>query len=395
MKLQSHMKQLLIMSGCAMIIFSYISIFVNLYIWEKNHEIFDVAWYNLWLFLAFFAAYALATKQLMLRSIRFIIRISVCSGAVSFLLLSLLHLENERISILLYALPIGVTMGMYWGGMNITLSIFGKGKEFETFYSLIAVIGQIISITVPLLSALVIYFFGYIGSFLLMLVFVILKFIITFYIPDFSLQKSEERLFFREMISWKLMRMRTLRTSLTTSFFHGVLMTFQGMFVLLYTFQVTENKWLIALLNIVYTLSSVLALKWFQQKQSVSYKNWLLIGVTLTSIGFGCALLEQPIWLILSNICTTFGLFYVNTVVFSQQLTALENESTSIKASFLLWREWAFSLSRYVIFSLALFIDGKGVFFYSILLFVIICSFVVPFIFPEKTERVVLSNSKS
>lgn len=43
MKLTGEMKKLLMMCGSAMIIFIYIGIFVNLYIWKRNHDLFDVA----------------------------------------------------------------------------------------------------------------------------------------------------------------------------------------------------------------------------------------------------------------------------------------------------------------------------------------------------------------
>ncbi|MGM0876618.1 MAG: hypothetical protein ACQEWV_18120 [Bacillota bacterium] len=153
MKLTGEMNKLLMMCGSAMIIFVYIGIFVNLYIWERNHDLFDVAWYNIWMCFSAALFYSFATRQLMIRSIQKIVRLSAYFGAGSFLLLSGFRPDNELIGIIMYALPIGAMMGCYWGGMNIMLSVYGKGKEFVTFFSVFAIVGQVISISVPLLSA--------------------------------------------------------------------------------------------------------------------------------------------------------------------------------------------------------------------------------------------------
>jgi hypothetical protein len=381
MKLTRDMKSLLIMSSILTIISNYIGIFVNLYVWDRSHTLFNIAWYNLWMFFAASSAYTFATRRLMSKSIRSIVRISACSGGVSFLLLLFAHFSNELMSIVIYAVPIGVFLGSYWGGMNIMLSIFGKGKEFELFYSYFAIIGQVLSMVVPLLSAFVIHLSGFFGSFLLMLLFVVIMFIMSFYIPDFSLKQTYEFMSLKGI--FHLLKFNEIKSFLPISFFHAILVTFQNLFVLLFTFQVTENEWLIAALNILYSLSSITALKLFNANFQLSKNAWLYIGVVLMTIGFGSALTNHPVGLVISNICTTFGLFYVNTIVYSGQLASIEKLDARKKVGLLLYREWTFFLMRYLVLGIMLFIDGRISLFYGLILLVTLSSFAIPMKYHE------------
>jgi MFS transporter, YQGE family, putative transporter len=394
MKLTGDMKKLLVMCTIATIIFVYINIFVNLYVWDQSHKMFDVAWYNLWVFMIAALANTLATKRLMNKSIRSIIQISAISGAGAFILLLVYHPASQMLGITVYAVPIGITLGSYWGGMNIMLSIFGKGKEFVTFYSYLAIIGQILAMAVPLLSALVIHLSGYFGSFLLMLLFVVFMFTMSFTIPDFSLKQSGELIKIKDIISIEFIVVKEYRSLLIISFFHAVLITFQNLFVLLFTFQVSENEWIIAILNILYSVSSMTALKLFNYNRYIAHNKWLFIGVSLITIGFGCALTHHPIGLILSNICTTFGLFYVNTIIFSGQLAAMERAGVTKKVGLLLWREWVFLIARYIVIGFVLFIDGKETLFYGLIVFVIACSFMIPIRFKKATTQVFNSSEQ-
>lgn len=51
------LKRLLWMNISSGIIFNYMGIFINLFIWEKGNQIFDVAWFNLVMFLAWGVAF--------------------------------------------------------------------------------------------------------------------------------------------------------------------------------------------------------------------------------------------------------------------------------------------------------------------------------------------------
>jgi YQGE family putative transporter len=48
------------------------------------------------------------------------------------------------------AIPVGATNGFYYAGNNLGISLFGKGKEFASFFSLTGLIAQIIAFVNPI-----------------------------------------------------------------------------------------------------------------------------------------------------------------------------------------------------------------------------------------------------
>jgi MFS transporter, YQGE family, putative transporter len=396
MKLTRDMMQLLLMTTSATIIFVYNAIFVNLYIWEKSHSIFDVAWYHVWMFLAGSSAYMYATKHLLSRGIRSLLRVSAVFGAFSFLILSSFHVKEPLINIVFYAVPIGITLGTYWGGMNIMITLLGKGKEFKGFFSALAIITQLVSISVPLLSAFVINQIGYVGSFLLMLVFVIMMFVFSFFIPNTSLKNGEDVVFSLS----HLIRMRNYSHSkfsslLCTSFFHGLIMQFQALFVLLFTFRVTENEWWIAALNILYTLASIIASVWFKRNQRFSETKWVLIGMVSLSSGILFSLSSNSFLLIVSNLLTTFGLFYINTVIFANQFSLMSKEEPMIRVSFLAWREIMYLSARMLLLGIVMLVEWYPAIIYVLMGLTIIIGFHLPFVLRNsELKRTIISKTQ-
>src|SRR5665647_928450 len=101
------------MNASSNIIFNFIGIFVNLYIWEQGRSIFDVTWFNLILFCMWGISFTYGAKLLMRYSTKLLIRIIAICGAATFLLLSFLHLDNRMLWIAIIAIPIGIMWGFY------------------------------------------------------------------------------------------------------------------------------------------------------------------------------------------------------------------------------------------------------------------------------------------
>ncbi|UUZ79606.1 hypothetical protein LJK88_31420 [Paenibacillus sp. P26] len=183
MNVTGQIKKLLFMNASSMIIFNYIGIFVNLYIWEKQKSIFDVTWFNLVMFISWSLAFAVGSRLLSKFSTRLLIRTTAICGGLTFALLSFLQLENRLLWIACIAVPIGIMWGFYASTQNITLCVFGKGKDFEGYFSIASIIGQLVSIINPIAFAFIIKWIGYSGSFLLMILFVGILLAVSFYIP--------------------------------------------------------------------------------------------------------------------------------------------------------------------------------------------------------------------
>lgn len=349
MGLPGELKRLLWMNVVSQIIFIYIGIFVNLYIWEQGHRIFDVSWFNFSLFLTWGFAFAIGARLLHGWSIRLLFAISAISGGIAFLLLFFLHLDNRMLWILLIGIPVGSMWGFFSCAQNLSLSLFGKGKDFENYFALTSTIGQIINVTVPIVSAVVVQYFGYAGSFIFMLVFIVCMLSVSQLLPGLSLKGRQSQ---DQEISWiQGMRYRhvfykpSLRWMVPSCLAAGIFLQFQGLFALLFTFNVTNDKLLIALLNTLYTVCSLGALFLFR-KVRWQAKTWLLLGMILLSIGFTILVFPSKPIFIISNVLTTVGMFYYTMQWNAQHFRVVSTCPAVVQAKILVWRECLLVVSR-------------------------------------------------
>jgi YQGE family putative transporter len=375
MGMNRDIKRLLLMNTSSMIIFNFIGIFVNLYIWQKNQSIFDVAWFNLVMFITWGFAFICGTRLIKKWTTRLLIRVVALCGAVTFTMLSFLELENRMLWIACIAVPVGIMWSLYAVAQNISLTILGKGKDFESYFSLASIIGQIVSIVNPLLFAGVISLIGYNGSFLLMFLFVILLMVVSFYIPAISLKEEKQE----EEIK-KILRIRPIRWLMLSCMIAGCFLQFQGLFALVFTFSISENKIVIALLSIAYTLSTIVAMILYRKKK-VRDTTWLTIGMVMISLGFLLALFQYPWMLIASNVLTTMGMFYFGTIWNTKQFKIIAKHSIIEQSKILVWRELSFIISRIIMLSLILSVEKiQGPVFTSLMIVAIVCAVITPFV---------------
>ncbi|MDD9269020.1 MFS transporter [Paenibacillus sp. GCM10023248] len=312
MQISGQMKRLLLMNAASTIIFNYIGIFVNLFIWEKNNNISEVVWFNLMMFVTWTVAFAVGSRLLTKYTTRVLIRTNAVCGGIVFLLLSVLELDNRVLWITIIAVPIGVMWGFYASAQNITLSVYGKGRDFEQYFSIANIINQLVSIINPIAFALIIQWIGYSGSFLLMFLFVALLLFVSFHIPHITLAGEPERLFqgirFRSVFSSS-----ALRWMVPSLLAAGIFLQFQVLFALVFTFSVSEDKLIIAALNVLYACFAIGAMMLYRRLK-VREGAWLAIGMLFVSVGFLLPLMPKAPILIVSNILTTIGMFYFGTV---------------------------------------------------------------------------------
>ncbi|MCZ8516768.1 MFS transporter [Paenibacillus filicis] len=365
------------MNASSMIIFNYIGIFVNLYIWEKDKSIFDVTWFNLVMFLAWSFAFAIGSRLLSRFSTRLLIRTTAICGGLTFLLLSFLHLDNRLLWIAIIAIPIGIMWGFYASTQNITLCVYGKGKDFEGYFSVASIIGQLVSIINPIVFAFIIKWIGYSGSFLLMILFVGILLTVSFYIPPISLAEAKEPLFRRMRFS-QVFSSRALRWMVPSCLFAGFFLQFQGLFALIFTFSVSGDKLIIALLNVLYASSTIAAMTLYRRMKTKE-GIWLTVGMLFISAGFLLPLFPKAPVLIASNILTTVGLFYFGTVWNTRQFRVISQHTAIEQARILLWREWFLNVSRITMLILILFVkELKGPVFIGLIALALVSALMIP-----------------
>ncbi|GIP40356.1 hypothetical protein J31TS4_36360 [Paenibacillus sp. J31TS4] len=347
MGLPKELRRLLLMNASSFVIFNYIGIFVNLYIWEKGHRIGDVSWFNLVLFLFWAVSFAAGGRLLLNRSVRLLFCLSAACGGTAFLLLSFLQLESRLLWIAVIGMPVGMMWGFFSCAQNMMVTLSGRGRDIGSFFAASTTVSQIINMSVPLLSAQVIRWFGYGGSFALMLVFVAVMLTMAASLPRTSLREelAGPEPWHRQMRYSNVFVTRQSRWLLLSCMAAGFFLQFQNLFALLFTFSVTEDKTIIALLNTMYTLFSLLAL-YLYRRLKLKEGRWLLVSVLLLSFGFLLVLVPMPPLLIASNVLTTMGLFYFSTSWNGQQFRLISELSAVQQSRMLVWRECAICLTR-------------------------------------------------
>jgi YQGE family putative transporter len=384
LRVSHEIRRILLMNVSSNIIFNFIGIFVNLYIWEKERSIFDVTWFNLILFCTWGFSFALGAKLLTKFSTKLLIRTIAICGTVTFLLLSYLHLDSRILWITIIAVPIGIMWGLYAIAQNISLSVLGKGKDFESYFSWATILGQSVSILNPIFFALVIKFFGYSGSFLLMFLFVALLLIVSFFIPNITLSQEVEPLFSRFRMR-QVFTYSTLRWMVPSCLAAGVFLQFQGLFALLFTFSVSENKLIIALLNVGYAASTIGAMLLYR-KLKVSKGIWLTIGMVCVSIGFLITLFPKAPILVISNLLTTIGMFYFATIWNTRQFHIIAKHTVIEQIRILIWREWFLTSARITMLLLILSVKNfHGLSFVLLMSLALVCALIIPY-FSSRSE---------
>ncbi|WP_438348105.1 MFS transporter [Paenibacillus sp. FA6] len=387
--MSTDMRKLLIMNTISSIIASYIGIFVNLFIWEYNHSIAEVSLYNMSMFVAWGISFTIAAKLLNRFTIRLPLAVSALCGTAAFMYLSMASSDNRFLWILILGIPVGAMFGFSQASQSLSIALRAKGSEYAPYFATLMVITQLISVAVPFVAAKVIDGYGYAGSFSLMLIFVAMMLIFSFFMPRITLSSvdgqgnrsplgkySFRTAFGRPGSKWIILSFLAA----------GIFMQFQNLFSLLFTFSVTQDKLLIALLNMVYTMCSLLGL-WMYRRIKIDEMRWLWIGMILMSVGFIIVLFQHPAALIISNLLTSIGMFYFMTVWNAQQFRFIQYASPISQASFLVWRESLLVATRCILLSLTLPLKEMGGLGFTLIIGVtVVCVLLIPF-FQQRANR--------
>ncbi|MDB5084552.1 MAG: transporter [Bacilli bacterium] len=372
MGLNKELRFLLVMTVIFSIINSYIGIFINLYIWKANHSITQVAWFNITMLVFWCVAFTLGGKLFTLYSLRLTTRIASVVAALAFLFL----LTLGGVPVLVWDLCIGgcvgVMCGTYYVSQNMMISSFGDGEDFRTFFSLNSIVQLIVSVVNPILCAVIINWFGYSGSFIIMLAFVCILFTLTFFIPNIRGSKEDkEKPFFR--IRHPLQRLNQLKFFFLSCILMGLVLQFQGLFTQLFTFAVSDNNLIIAGLNVSYTLLTILALE-ITRRTQIQGIRWLQLGGFLVIVGYLIALHPSKLFFVIMNICSTLGFFFVSINWNANQFSFLSQFQSTALTKSMIGRELTINIGRTAMLCfIAQVHDLKGSIYEELIAFTIVC----------------------
>ncbi|MFC4102856.1 MFS transporter [Paenibacillus xanthanilyticus] len=379
--MSTDIRKLLVMNSVSSVIAIYIGIYVNLYLWEDGQRIADVAFYNMIMFIGWGAAFWTAAKLLTRFSIRLIYSCAAGLGGIAFAYLMTVTLDNRLLWIALLGLPVGMMFGFTSAAQNLGMSLQGKASEFSSYFAAVSIIGQALSVLVPIASAKVIDWSGYGGSFVLMLIALGVMLVFSLRMPPIAMPKLSDP---KEQAELGRFRFRAAfgfpgaKWMLLSLLAGGVFLQFQNLFTLLFTFSVTQNKLWIALLNVTYTLVSLLGL-WLYRRIQINESRWLWIGTLLLAAGFIVVMFPYKETMIASNLLTAIGMFYFNTVWTSQQFRCIQPLGAAQRASFLVWRETLLIVTRCLLLTITFTLtELRGALFIALIVITLICLLAMP-----------------
>ncbi|QST02612.1 hypothetical protein IMZ31_18870 (plasmid) [Pontibacillus sp. ALD_SL1] len=383
MKLSKEIKMLLVNTVAHRFIAIYASIFVNLYVWMKDGALFDIALLNAITLGLWGLSYLWGTRLLYLWNNRGVMLLGACCSAVAFLLLPFGEGLPQITHILLVGGALGLFQGFYYSAKNITLVQFGEEETFHAFFSAAAVIAQSVNLLAPILSGLFIYVWGFHSSFFFMVLCSSILAITILFIPYFSMSQKP----YQPMKIGEAFRSPSLTWLGVSYVAGGFFRQFQSLFLIVFTFTVTQHEVWVALLNTLYVILTILSIKVYKKMKRVSDIAWLYFGITVITLGYSFVFLGSTFFLILANILTTIGMYYFNTIYVSQQFQILHRATFEERVHLFSWREVVTVTSRVLLLLIAMTMGAmEGVGFAVIMALAILCGFLVPYLQKKALE---------
>ncbi len=307
MKLTKEVWAFIVFNNVMATIFSYTSIFVNLFIWGNGHNLEGVTVYNLISYIALFLSYMIGSRYLHTYSGKFVMTLSAVFTVATFVLLFYDNTQNQGLMIPGVATMSGMTSGLFWAGNNSALYFFLKPEDYTNYYSMNTMISQTVTILVPLLSSAIVYLVSYRYSFLFMLMLVVVAFVFARKLPDYAATEP----LFRDF------RIKTVFTKPGTKWLvpitlsSGTYAQFQNFFSMIYIFSISNNVVFVALMNVGFTIMMLFGL-FIYKRTGWNDLYWLMIGIGLLLVSYSVAFTHQTFLVIFLLLLMKMGNLFFN-----------------------------------------------------------------------------------
>lgn len=336
-------------------LFTFTSIFVNLFIWGNGSDLLAVTWFNLLSMLALFGTYLLGSRYLYKRSARFVMAGSVLFAAGSYISLYFYQASDRILMIVLVGLLAGATQGFYWSGNNAALYFFLKSEDFPAYFSINTILGQIVTVVVPLFSSAIVYWFAFKGAFLIMILLALGAMFFVFRLPVFAVDQP----------LFQGVRYKTVFSKAGTRWLFpmmvatGVLTQFQGFFSMIFIFHMTSNEIFVALLNVGYTIVLLGGLIVYRRTH-VDENSWLIIGVILILAGYILAMTNHSMLMIFVVLFMQIGGLFFSASSGRQSYRLFMQGDPVWRTKLGIWFEAALALGRMIVLAGALMVHHIG-----------------------------------
>lgn len=332
------------------------TIFINLYVWEKEESIIAMSFFNLIYFIFRYFAYIFGIKLILKNKVKTTFLLSVLSMVFLFLEVNFIlpHIENTWIWLTLIALPFSAFASLFMVVFNQIMSYYGKENDFDNYFSLKNFFNSGINIVIPLVASYLIFNFSFEYVSLGMIVVSLLCLIPVLKLPKITFNFESKNNLMKDVF-------KSSSTPGLTNFIlyiHGFflllaayLQQYRDFFSNILTFLIGENEIEVGFLKVGYFLLITLALILFR-KLKIKNKHWYKIAIFLLITGMVFSLNEDSKELLLLA-CLIFAVagFYFNTLYRSISFKLINNEDDYGKLIILFKREMIF-ISTKILFTL-------------------------------------------
>lgn len=374
--LSKELKQMMVLSVFGFIIVQLTFLFMNLYIWIEGKSIHHLMLFNIGQFLTWGMMYVIGVIVFKKTNLRVNMLIASMVPVGFFYFLTTLELVIKNESVFFMGMLIGLMLGFYTSGQTQAVSNLGKKEEFDYYFQLRSIVEKIVSIFVPVLFSVIIYYFGFKSAFFVLFITSFSMFIYVFKLPKVKLGLSREVSLLKNLSRRKIFKTKKMNLLFFSLFLGPVILEFQRIFALLFTFSVTNNEIIVAMLTVIYSMFMFLAMKIYKQFPGKSPSFWISIGIGFMFLSFIILIIGNVITSILANILLVIGTFFFRNVFYSEHYKQTKDLPAIENTGFFIWRESIFCLSRIMIsFLVLLFVNEvQSIAFFVLFLLSIVSS---------------------
>ncbi|WP_273854011.1 hypothetical protein [Guptibacillus spartinae] len=379
--MNNGLKRMILFNTSTSVVFTFVDLFVNLYIWQQNKQLLDLVWFNFFMFSLWSISYVSGSYLFYKKDLKTVMRAGSIFSLILFGLLSFVTFDEPFHWIMFAGSIYGLMRGVFSAGITLALSILGEGKEFKLFFQQSAFWRKAVNNFIPLTFAFILSTLNYGNTFIVMFIFSIGLFLLSFMLPDISPKKDRiSNPFTKEIGLKKVFKGGKTKLLPYSYYFGGMFAEFQTIFLMYFTFTITEDKFFVALLNVFYTLLVFIMIKLFNASK-LSPVSWMIIGILLAFLGLGLATTLSNLWLLVPNILLVIGNFIFRTNYYSQQYEQLEGEGKTKRIQITIWREVILCISRISFLTIIIILHAIDLFsIYILLSMIIFTTSIVPVI---------------
>lgn len=356
----------------------FVDIFLTLYFLDVSaSNILPLGIYKLVAVVAIFGVMFFARNYCKSKHRINLIRTGIILNFIYFLAIILLK-EKVVDYIYLVGLLYGLEEGFYYSVYNNIESDGITNEERPRFSGLNKAVNSILSIIFPLVFGTLIYATGFIKSLIIVLIFVVIQIVLSFFIKDKNIPKSSKTDL--KKFCKILKENKTIKQLYKNRFFSGLTYS-EGAFsyiVTIYIIKVFSDSVSLGVFTSIFSLISCVIGLWFARFiKKESYNSVIKVSMIFTIISL-CAMIYNCnfITIVLFNLCQTFskGLMDLINCNSSSDISNLEVIKKEYKVEYWLGVEASLFFGRVIsntLFILMAF-TGADIMIYIFVIFLII-----------------------